>query len=573
MTYQPRVTVWGAKALPILLLLLTAGGCGSPSAKLTPAGESVAAPQAPPPPAAAEPDPSAGETASPEVDEPADGPAPREAAAAKSEVYLPLAEALHMALAGNHDIQIAGYEPLLAEEDVVRAEAVFDPAIFATNNFARTDRPIQSVLDTGLLADDALIEDTWESQAGLRQLLPIGGTVAVFQDFTYLDTNSTFTTPNPQYRGALTAELTQPLLKGAGTRVNRAAIEVANLNVGVSMHAFHREVIDVVTEVAKVYWQLVHDRELVRVSRETVDLAREVVRRERVRKDQGISKDVDVDRALSSLALREADLVRAENRVDATADRLKVLLNAPDVPVEGDAAVLPTDHLAFEPTPVDRNAAVAKALALRPELAAARTAVRISGVRLGVAEHERLPKLDAVLRTSMNGLGGDFGESVGGQYETRNLGWLAGLEFELPLGNREARADYRTRRVEYEQALLEAERVADQAIQEVNLAVRTVAAAHSEVASTRRAVQAAERTLKGEHVRFELNQITNEDLLRAQDILAAAEREHVRALLAYQQALVDLGRAQGTLLEDFGIEILRPRAHGSERPAPYRPRP
>jgi len=91
-------------------------------------------------------------------------------------------------------------------------------------------------------------------------------------------------------------------------------------------------------------------------------------------------------------------------------------------------------------------------------------------------------------------------------------------------------ADRRKRRFEFEQSLLDADRVAAQAIQEVNVTVRAFRSASEEVEVTRRAKIAAEETVKGENVRFELGQTANEDLLRAQDVLAAAEREHLQAL-------------------------------------------
>jgi outer membrane protein TolC len=114
--------------------------------------------------------------------------------------------------------------------------------------------------------------------------------------------------------------------------------------------------------------------------------------------------------------------------------------------------------------------------------------------------------------------------------------------------------------------------VAAQAIQEVNITVRALRSASEEVEGTRRAKIAAEETVKGENVRFELGQTANEDLLRAQDVLAAAEREHLQALLTFNQTLVELGRVQGTLLEDLGIEVVHPKENRSQRPEPLRVR-
>ena len=76
--------------------------------------------------------------------------------------------------------------------------------------------------------------------------------------------------------------------------------------------------------------------------------------------------------------------------------------------------------------------------------------------------------------------------------------------------------------------------------------------------AARRARDAAAATVKGENVRFELNQVANQDLLIAQDVLAAAERDYFESVLTFNLALTELGRAQGTLLDSAGIELIDP---------------
>jgi len=494
----------------------------------------------------------------PETEAPA--PVPAEAKPPEGPVSLTLLEALHYTLRGNHEIQITAYEPLRAGADVSIAQAVFDPTVFFANNFGRTDRPIQSLLDTGQIREGELVEDTWDFQGGARQPFLSGGTFSLFQDMSYLDTNSTLTFPNPQYRAGLSAELKQPLLKGVGAVVDRAAIRLANLNADISYEEFRRKVIEVIADVTAQYWQVAYETELVRIDCESLDLAEEVLRREDVRLRQGISKEVDVARAQAAAASRQAHLVRSETRLRNTVERLKLLLNTREVPLDSEIVVVPAENLLYRPTDVVRAEAVGKALAHRPDLAGARKAIEANQVRVDAAGHERLPKLDALLRYTMNGLNTDLGDALEDQHLTDPFSWVAGLEFEMPIGNRAADAEHRKRRFEYQQSLLEADLLASRAIQEVNVAVRTVNAARSEVDATRRARDAAAATVKGENVRFELGQIANQDLLIAQDVLAAAEREYFEALLSFNRALTELGRAQGTLLDDVGIELVDPEA-------------
>ena len=147
------------------------------------------------------------------------------------------------------------------------------------------------------------------------------------------------------------------------------------------------------------------------------------------------------------------------------------------------------------------------------------------------------------------------GGAVDTVYGNAYNNFLASLQFEYPLGNRAAKAEYSKRSLEYDQSNAEAGRVKDQILTEVSLAIRDVNLAQREIPTTLKAESAAERVVVSENARFELGQKTNEELLRAQDLLASAATEHARSVVNYNISLVALSRAEGTILKDLGIEI------------------
>ena len=70
---------------------------------------------------------------------------------------------------------------------------------------------------------------------------------------------------------------------------------------------------------------------------------------------------------------------------------------------------------------------------------------------------------------------------------------------------------------------------------------------------------AAEMVVEGEFARFELGQVTNEELLRAQDLLAGARQNNISAIIKYNIALSELARAQGVLGHGLSIEGIETR--------------
>jgi outer membrane protein TolC len=534
----------------------------APAPKAAPPAPTGAAPlPAPRPPAGAAmpppPTPLAGPLPPPAPEAPK--PAPQ-----KGDVRLSLLDAIRHALMNNHDIQINAYEPPLLQSDVTKAWGVFDPTVFMTNQNSRVDRPTQTTIDTGSGNIPDLLEHHWEQQYGIREKMLSGGTVSLYQEQDYLKSNSLLVIPDPQYTTNFNAELKQPLLKGAGDLVNRAPIRVANLNAGIGLQQFRQKTMEAINDTVAAYWQLVFDMETLGVAQRTVDLAVEVLRREEVRRKDGVSNELSVNRALSAVATRQAEVVRNQTRIQNSADKLKLLMNAPEIPLDSEVRIVPTEKPTYYVFEVDRSAAVAKALINRPEIEAARTAVAINQIRVDVAHHEKMPRLDALLRYTTNGLGTRLGESYESQNTFDTQGWTAGLELEMPIPNRDAKGDWRRRLIEYQQSLLQADQTACKAIQEVNLAVRMILAARDEVEATLKAKVAAEMTVKGEFARFELGQTSNYELLQSQDSLGSAEREYLQALLNFNLALSELSRAQGTLLDDRGIEVIWPEGRHSQ---------
>jgi outer membrane protein TolC len=471
---------------------------------------------------------------------------------------LALLDAVRMALAENTDIRVVSYNPKRAMEFVKGAESAYDPSLVSSYSNSLLDRPTQSVLDTGSLTDNVYSERRWAFTLGLKQPLPVvGGTFTLSQVVDMLSNNSTLTIPNPQNTSRLTALLALPLLQGNLDVPNQAAIRIAKANAVMSDEEFRQKVMDVVSDVVRTYWQLVFDRDLVRVSGEVLGMAEEVYRRELVRLERGLSKTLDVERAKASVENRRGELLRARNRVSLTTQQLRLLIHDPAVLPPSDRELIPMDVPTGEAVKIDVDAAVQTAMKKRPEVIRAEKAIEVGGARRELADNKSLPKLDAKLAYTINALGTSTSNVLGKAYDTDHTGYTVALEFEWPIGNRGPRSEYRRAAIEEEQLRWELQRVREQAANEVHISVKNIRLSHEEILSAGMTVEAARKVVVGETARFELGQSTNTDLLQAQDFLGSAEREHARALASYNVSLAALTRAEGTILEEMGVELAK----------------
>jgi outer membrane protein TolC len=211
-----------------------------------------------------------------------------------------------------------------------------------------------------------------------------------------------------------------------------------------------------------------------------------------------------------------------------------------------------------EPIAVSLEDAFVTALQHRPELDEAMKRARAAEVRVGMAAKEVLPTLDFVLETYLAGLAGDFQTftAFGDQFSEGQPGFTAGFVFESPWGNRASRARLERRRLESRQAMNNFRDTLSILQAEVEVAVREVDTARREMDANWQAMQAAEVDIRLMDQRWRhlpgddgTRSFLLDDLLRAQDRLAAAEYEFARSQYRYSLAIAELKRATGTLFQ------------------------
>jgi len=158
-----------------------------------------------------------------------------------------------------------------------------------------------------------------------------------------------------------------------------------------------------------------------------------------------------------------------------------------------------------------------------------------------------------MMKYSMNGYGRQFSDSLEKMEINDQNSWTVGLILEVPIGNRSAKAVYRKQKLMHEQAGVAVQQLENQIKLEIKQAFWAIEFAKEEIQSTLLEKTEAEKVVAGELERFELGQMTNEELLRAQEFLSNARRNYIQAVVKYNIALSDLNRAQSIL--PHGLKI------------------
>jgi outer membrane protein TolC len=468
------------------------------------------------------------------------------------------------------------YDTAITNTTIDQAQAAFDPVLHQNNTWSRTNTPfgefttgtgigLPNVGTSNLPAAAALHSiitstptDTYLSDLGLTKSNVLGGKWSL--DWTENPTR--IVAPglfplNPETPRTLTLSYTQPLLQGAGFRVNMAPIVIARLNTEQSYFQYKDSVQNLVQGTIQVYWQLVQARVTAWARKIQEKQSKEAYDLERARLATGFSNLGTMSQTRVTYFQFRASRIAADADVLTQEGALRNLLG---LPPNDDRQIIPTSAPASQRLPHDWNALLGLAEQRRPDIVELKIIVEADQQRLIQAESQALPQLNAMATYQWNGLSGTMpnGETISsevGQFPS----WSIGLNFSVPLGRRQGRALVR------EQKLLI---VRDQANveQEVHLAQSQLAAtlrdldsAYEQYLAYKETREAADVNLRVQSENFRLGRTIYLNVLQALNDWGNAVLSEALQLLIYNTSLAALEQQTGTILETHGLVFVEER--------------
>lgn len=462
---------------------------------------------------------------------------------------LSLRELIHRATINNLDTRVAGYEAAVDELRILEAKAAFDPTFFSQWQYQKqfqqrsvgaTEDPPAARIQTG--------------QVGIRQQLPSGAQVELRQQTTRTQRDQTdpISFPlNPFWENELVFQVTQPLLRDFGGEVNRARITIARNDYRITQLDWRDRMEEVLTQLEQAYWTLNSRVRELRIQENLLAQTEETLEILLRRMPHDVGR-VQISQANADLESRNADLVRAQSEIAELSDQIKRLLNDPDLPVASPVVILPADDPVMEPIRLALEDQIETALQNRVDLIQQKIRIDSSQVVRKAAKNNVLPQLNLIGSAGLRGPAGDFDDALQKQIDGDLLEYGIGLAFEVPIGNRQARAIYQRTLLQQQQAVDEYRRLADVAALEVKQAMRELETSWNEMVARRHATFAAadaldailQRERAGEPLTPEFVDLK----LRRQIALAAQEVSEAQAVARYNIAMSALERAKGTLL-------------------------
>ena len=485
---------------------------------------------------------------------PSDPQRPASAATGGLTVELTLEDAVRRAIENNPDLAIVRLGTEIETARVLETQTAFAPVLSSVLGRSSSVTPPSNFL----LGDRGVDTNDLFSSTGVHQRLPWGGgSWSLSWETSRTTSNSPLNSFDPNLQSGFQVAFSQPLLKDRRIDAVRQQYTIARRTEASSELRFRESVVQTVAAVKQAYWTLKASLANVTAQQRSLELAQELVTQNKARVDVGQSPPLDLVQSEAEVAQRRENLIRATAAAEDAEDRLRRLIMDPADASFWNVRVRPIDEpVARGPLP-DADAAVAKALRERYDVARARNEQLNAASYVEFFRNQKLP--DVRLETSYRGSGlggtqlirtGGFPGTITGRLNTGfddvldqvfssdYPTWSVGVTVSYPLGQSTDEVNLVRAEIERRQA---GQRVASlqlQAAEAIRQAARQIRSTAEREDAARAGATLAEQRLHAEQRRYEVGLSTTFLVTQAQRDLTQAQVNLLQATLDYQSALV-----------------------------------
>lgn len=341
------------------------------------------------------------------------------------------------------------------------------------------------------------------------------------------------------YRTGVDATLQQPLLRGRGEEPTLSPLRGAEYSVRTSRRSLYQLETDTVVRTVGAVYRVVEQRELVRVTEESVQRLRGHAEAAKARERAGLSDPMDAYRAGIQLAQAEDSLTTVRESLQDALDALKIILALPLA-----EAVDVEAPVSYQQTGPTEEEAAAAAGANRVELLQADDAVREAERLARLARNRLLPELNLVLSYSRYAEGETFGDGASFDKDS----WSASLKSSTPLGRTAESAAYEQQLLAVASAVRAREQKRDAIVRQVRSEQRALQRALQRIDIQKERTRQAEGQLELAKLKQRHGMANNFDIIDAESSLRQAQGAHLGAVTDYIAGTWRLRGAMGTLL-------------------------
>ncbi len=464
---------------------------------------------------------------------------------------LTLERALALGMENDTGVRSAAAALDAARGTVRREKGAFDPELFVQADKSSDDSPTASPFSGA----DVLKTDQTQVSGGARITLPLGTELEASLNTTRLETNSSFTSLNPQINTTGVLSFRQPLLNGFGPAA-RQGLSAAQKALLAAEAGYRDAALATRARVEGAYWDVYAAERDYAVQILIRDRAQALLDEAQVKAQAGMVGPEQVANARVFLAEQELSLLDREEQLDRSSDDLAILIGTR--PEAGTPRFRPTEAPPHDFTLIPADSVVAQAEARSYALQSTRAQVEQVRALARAAKWNALPTLDLVGSLGSNGLsgtgrdvifGGDtlrtaidggFGDTWTQVRERDYPSWSVGVRVSVPIGLREGRGERDRLEAEVERARQMYVADARSLEERTRAAYRELQHGDRRLEAAREGVDASQEQVRIGLIQYRNGRTTAFELVRLGADLASAQQRYSQALVGTAKAAANL---------------------------------
>ena len=452
----------------------------------------------------------------------------------------------------------------------------YDPVITGTVSGERAVTPEANTIFTGT---PSLNQNTTTANFIYTQGFSTGTLMSVGFNNSRVASNSAFNTLNPNLTPAFRFQLRQHLLSGFGFDPNLRWIRIARNNREIADVTFRLQIIQTVSQIENIYWDLVNAYSNVAVQQRALDLANKTLSDNQKQVAAGTLAPLSVVQAQSAVATAQQNLIAAQVNLQLQQLLMKnaVTRNVAD-PMLAVAPVIPTDTLnineQYQVRPVEDL--IGEALQQRPEIATARITLTNNEISRKSIRNQLLPTVDLYAFYGASALAGPqnplctstsfcpppgaipttgYSDAFQNLFNSSAPDKGIGVNISIPLRNRQTQADQVRSVLEYRQAQMSLQQTENTIRLQVRQAQFALQQNYAGLQAAIAARDYAAQNLDAEQKKLRMGASTSTLVLQASSALTQAESNVLAAATNYEKSKVQLDLSTAETLTKLGIDL------------------
>lgn len=379
------------------------------------------------------------------------------------------------------------------------------------------------------------------SRIGVTQFLKSGANLGVTLANDFLRYYSG--DANRSAISAISVNLVQPLLRGAGASIAAESLKQAERNVVYAIRTYSQYQRQFKVDIVNSYFQLLQNQDQLVNAWNDYQRRLETIQYTEARGEAGKQTQLDVDQARSDELTAKNTYILAATSYLNNLDRFKLLVGLPLTTKMqlDDSPLKQLKEAGLTPLAIDRDLALKIAIAHHLELLNQIDQYEDSKRKVKVAANRLKADLNIFADASLD-------SERPTDYTHFNLDEIksgVGIELDLPIDRLRERNEYRTTLINFESAIRTLSRDLDNKKDQIDRGIRNLEASRRTYSIQTNAVAIARRRVEGEQLSLQAGRRTVRDVREAQDSLVRSEDALTAAIVNYldvwMQLLVDIG--------------------------------